>query len=253
MPILRSKHTSVRGAKLFAGRADFVKSCLRGKKLTLLDVGNLGDGGPHANYIRALIEEQGGTYVGLDVNANLAKELGYERQVTGDLHNLQGVVDDASFDCVYAGEIIEHSWHPGDMVRECARILKPGGFLLLDTPNVYDVAEVARVYLAGRNTLGDVPELTYEEVKDNFLDARKEKGVLYTQPQHKIFYGPAALRQLLNMHGFSLVEIAYIDKSRGPLQRLFVRLFPQAAQKVGALAQKKSVEEIYTTKQFGDA
>lgn len=253
MKIARNPFIALRGSLLFPTRADFVRHHLKGKKLTLLDVGNLGDGGPHTNYIRELVESQGGKYVGLDVNENLAKELGYEHQVTGDLHDLSAVVSDGSFDCVYAGEIIEHSWHPGNMIRECSRILKEGGLLLLDTPNVYDIGELARVYLRGRNTLGDVPELTYSETKDNFSSARKIEGALYTQPQHKVFYGPAALRQLLNMHGFSVEQISYIDKSRGPFQRLFVRLFPQSAQKIGVLARKKDIDAVFTTRQFGDS
>jgi|GEM_PF-1414579 len=252
MSIKRKSHISLKGSPLFGSRVAFVRHFLEGKKVSLLDVGNLGDGGPYTNYLREFVESEGGSYTGLDVNENLAKDLGYERQVTGDLHDLRGVVKDGSFDCIYAGEIIEHSWHPGTMIRECARILKDGGFLLLDTPNVYDLGEVARVYLKGRNTLGDVPDLTYAETVDNFSKARKEEGALYTQPQHKIFYGPASLRQLLNMHGFAVEEVAYIDKSRSFLQRMFVRLFPQSAQKIGVLARKKSVEDVFNGPQFGD-
>lgn len=250
---MRNRYVHLKGSKLFSGRAYFVRYFIGGKKLKLLDVGNLGDGGPHTNTIRAMVEESGGTYVGLDVNENLGKELGYKHQITGDLHDLSGVVADETFDCVYAGEIIEHSWHPGDMIRECARILKPDGLLLIDTPNVYDLGEVLRVYFKGINTMGDLPELTHTEAKDNFARARAEEGALYTQPQHKVFYGPASLRQLLNMHGFAIEEIAYIDKSQKLWQRLAVQLVPQAAQKIGVAARKKDLDAIFMNPQFGDA
>ncbi len=42
---------------------------------------------------------------------------------------------DASFDVVYAGEIIEHLPDPGSALREWRRVLAPGGTLILSTPN----------------------------------------------------------------------------------------------------------------------
>lgn len=42
----------------------------------------------------------------------------------------------ASFDCVIAGEIIEHVPNPDEMLREVRRVLVPGGTLVLSTPNL---------------------------------------------------------------------------------------------------------------------
>lgn len=42
--------------------------------------------------------------------------------------------DDASFDWVFALEVIEHLENPRQFVTEAARLLKPGGRLLLTTP-----------------------------------------------------------------------------------------------------------------------
>jgi len=251
-PLSRDKYVRIQSARLFKSRQAFVLDFLKGKKLDVLDVGNLGDGGPHANAVRTLVENEGGTYTGLDVNENLAKKLGYDRQIIGDLHNLSSTVSNDEFDCIYAGEIIEHTWTPGKIIQECARIIKDGGYLVLDTPNVYDLIDVARVYLQKKDTMGDVPTLTYAETKDAFHHLRKEKMELYTQPQHKIFYSPAALRQLLNMHGFALEDISYIGKPRGVVHAVLLELFPQASQNIGIIAQKKSVDDIFHTHQFGD-
>ncbi|MDN5715803.1 MAG: class I SAM-dependent methyltransferase [Janibacter sp.] len=44
--------------------------------------------------------------------------------------------DDQSFDCVVAGEIIEHVPDPDSFLREIRRVLTPGGTVVLSTPNM---------------------------------------------------------------------------------------------------------------------
>ncbi len=42
---------------------------------------------------------------------------------------------DATFDVIVAAAIIEHLEDPMEMLRECSRILKPGGILIITTPH----------------------------------------------------------------------------------------------------------------------
>lgn len=55
------------------------------------------------------------------------------RPVVGSVVSLP--FPDATFDVVLSTEVIEHVTHPPDAVKEFARVLKPGGHLVLSTPN----------------------------------------------------------------------------------------------------------------------
>ena len=58
---------------------------------------------------------------GLDVRRMTVEECGFP---------------DGSFDLVLASHLIEHLNRPRDFVREVGRILRPGGYFLLTTPNI---------------------------------------------------------------------------------------------------------------------
>ncbi len=242
---MRSKFIDLKNALFFTSRNAFVGHAFKGKKLRTLDVGNLGDGVLNVD-IKKIVEENGGEHFSLDVNKNLAEHLGYKNQLVGDLHNLKGVVGDNEFDCVYAGQIIEHTWSPGRMVSEANRVLRDGGLLILDTPNIFTFQNVLRFYLKNRDTVGlDDAELVYNEVKDNFENLRNKKKELLSQPQHKILFSPAMMRQLLNMHGFEVVHYAFIGKPENWFYKLFLRFFHQGSQKLGIIARKCSAEDIF--------
>lgn len=234
----------LRHLKLYNLRSQFVNDFFQNKKGIVLDVGNLGQGAINVD-VRTMVEANGGEYWGLDVNKNLADTLAFSHQLIGDLHHLPEI-ESNRFDYIYAGEIIEHTWRPDQMMAECWRILKPGGILILNTPNAYSFVQVLRAWIRKKDTLGyDHQRLTYHEAKDNFMNLREEKGELLTQPTHKIFFSPAMMRQLLNMQGFAIEEFVFIAKPRTWLQKIFNHLIPQASQYLGVLAQKKTLEEVF--------
>ncbi len=53
--------------------------------------------------------------------------------VTSDCRSLP--FPDGVFDVVMSGELLEHIDDPADLVREMARVCKPGGWVSLSTPN----------------------------------------------------------------------------------------------------------------------
>ncbi|MEP7287858.1 MAG: class I SAM-dependent methyltransferase [Chloroflexota bacterium] len=54
-----------------------------------------------------------------------------------DLNNdLPLKFEDGYFDVVFCGEVIEHVFSPDDLVEEIARLLRPGGYAVITTPNL---------------------------------------------------------------------------------------------------------------------
>ncbi len=220
----------------------FILHAVGDRAVRFLDVGNLGDGASPNLLIKSEVERRGGEYVGLDSNEELTRALGLPNQVVGDLH--RSPFPSGSFDVVYAGEVLEHTWTPSTMIRECWRILRPGGHLLLDTPNLYCVWNVLRYFLFRIDTLGDVRRLTYEEAKDSFRD-RRERGEALHQPQHKILYTPAMLTQLLETHSFRPLSIGFTRKPVGFAQRILLSLFPHGGNHLCAIAEKTTLDRAF--------
>lgn len=77
-------------------------------------------------------------YVGLDYPPR-SETLRYRVQpeVYGDGHHLP--FKDASFDAVLCNQVMEHVAHPQKLVRELARVLKPGGLGLISVPFFYNL------------------------------------------------------------------------------------------------------------------
>ena len=60
---------------------------------------------------------------------------------------------DESFDCVLSMEGIEHFENQARFVRECARVLRPGGSFVLTTPNVLHLSGRVASFWTGQRSL----------------------------------------------------------------------------------------------------
>ena len=97
-------------------------------RLSVLDVG-CGNGA-----ICSPIRKMGHsvTCVELANVAPLTRRCGVESVVGGDAENLAFASE--GFDLVLASEVVEHLWNPQNFFSEAFRLLKPGGYLILSTP-----------------------------------------------------------------------------------------------------------------------
>jgi SAM-dependent methyltransferase len=93
--------------------------------------------GSGEGYGAALFAERAAAVLAIDYDAACITHAArrYPR-VSGILGNLAALpVGSAQADTVAALQVIEHVWDHRQFVTECARILRPGGLLMLTTPN----------------------------------------------------------------------------------------------------------------------
>jgi 2-polyprenyl-3-methyl-5-hydroxy-6-metoxy-1,4-benzoquinol methylase len=128
---------------------------------------------------------------------------------------------EAFFDVVFAGELLEHLYNPDAFIEECHRVVAPGGYLVITTPNLQ--AWYNRLlFLAG------VQPLFYEtSTRSTLIGAgvlrRLKRGS--TPVGHVRVFNLGALRDLLRSQGFEPVTL------RGAI----FPLFPKAVQAVDRL------------------
>ncbi len=103
---------------------------------------------------------------------------------------------DASVDVVVNFQVIEHLWDQAQFVRECARVLRPSGLLMVSTPNRI-------TFSPGRDTPINpfhTRELNADELTRLLLDAGFS-GVSISG----LFHGPR-LQEMDARHGGSIID-----------------------------------------------
>ena len=138
-----------------------------------------------------------GRCIGLDVSdqaARIARERGIEL-VTCDIE--QGLpFADNSVDHVFCSDFIEHIVDVDYLLDEIERVLKPGGYCVLSTPNLAWLPNRV-LFMVGLHPLGD--ELSYRyEISGPFREKRKFPA------GHIHVFSHTALMRLLKLHGFEI-------------------------------------------------
>lgn len=96
------------------------------------------------------LAEQGWRVSALDISAELVEQIERRGAIDAAVHDLSDgplPFEDDSFEAVFAGEIIEHLVDTASFVAELRRILKPGGIVVITTPNLASFENRLRLLL----------------------------------------------------------------------------------------------------------
>jgi 2-polyprenyl-3-methyl-5-hydroxy-6-metoxy-1,4-benzoquinol methylase len=134
---------------------------------------------------------------------------------------------DNSFDLIFAGEVIEHLIDTDGILKELYRCAKPGGFVLLTTPNLVSFENRLR------SVLGIYPK---------WVDYRLQGS------GHVRAYTPAILKHQLRSSGFKITKVTgnwipfipqkYLDDIKAPWLSFTGSIFPGLAMDIIILAEK---------------
>ncbi|MEZ0366558.1 class I SAM-dependent methyltransferase [Mycobacterium sp. pUA109] len=103
---------------------------------------------------------------------------------------------DGAVDVVVNFQVIEHLWDQAQFIAECARVLRPGGLLMVSTPNRI-------TFSPGRDTPINpfhTRELNAAELTELLVD-----GGFSVASMHGVFHGPR-LADLDARHGGSIID-----------------------------------------------
>lgn len=182
----------------------------------LRDRGEVLDCGANSGWMFHVIAERlplaKSDYVGLDWDESSVKE--GQRQglniIRADLNDRIPFESDR-FACVYAVSVLEHLLNGCRFMRECHRVLKPGGTLVLLTPNISTYFTAALILLGRMPSTGPHPDshalLAAEEVTkvssgDLSSDAERDTPV----HRHLVVFSFRVLKRYLGMLGFADVK-----------------------------------------------
>jgi 2-polyprenyl-3-methyl-5-hydroxy-6-metoxy-1,4-benzoquinol methylase len=106
--------------------------------LKMVPTGRILDIGCSGGYLAERLAGAGSTIIGVELDppaAERAREF-CDEVLVGDAETIALPFEPASFDAIVCGDLIEHLRDPGALLARVRPLLKPGGRLVLTTPNV---------------------------------------------------------------------------------------------------------------------
>ncbi|MBX2899911.1 MAG: class I SAM-dependent methyltransferase [Cyclobacteriaceae bacterium] len=122
---------------------------------------------PEVCFMKRFEKQHGAGYITADIESPLAK-------VKADIHQLP--FTDNSFDAVLCNHVLEHVADDIKAMRELKRVLKPGGWAILQVP-----------------FFSPVPDVTFE---DNSITNKREREKIFGQDDHVRKYGNDYLQRI---------------------------------------------------------
>ncbi len=154
--------------------------------------GRLLDVGVGGGEFLALATAAGYEAEGVDISA-AAVDLCRRRGLPARQCDLRALAaEPSSFDCITMWDVIEHLLEPRDYVEAAVRLLRPGGLLIVKTPNV------------------QWPVMTLSRV----LASTGKAGAMLGIPAHVLYFDEVSLRRLLRGARLEIVEMRRIGGIR---------------------------------------
>lgn len=154
------------------------------------------DVGAATGFFMSIAKKRGYDVTGVEIS-DYASEKGREKGLqiyTGDLHSVAFQSD--MFDVVSLCDVLEHVPSPTKFLEEVTRILKPGGYILINTPNAESI--VAKIL--------------------------RTRWHLIVPPEHLHYFSPRNLSQYLLKQSFAIKNVSTIGK-RFTLEYIFKTLY----------------------------
>jgi len=116
----------------FGGHSHLLRLALADRPQRVLDVGC------SSGYLARPLAASGARVSGIELDPAAAAEARSvcEEVLVGDVESMDLPFDDGSFDVVLGGDVVEHLRDPGATLARLRPLLRPGGRLVLTTPNV---------------------------------------------------------------------------------------------------------------------
>lgn len=184
-----------------AGSRDaLLAMCQRAGPLsTILDCG-CSDGEFTARIVKAVEAKRA---LGIDVVPEQivkAKARGIEA-IVGNLDSGLDLPDE-SVDMVVASHVIEHVADTDNLIKEFCRILKPGGYLVMGTPNLAAFTNIMFLILGKQPTIAEVSDVALAGTW-----SPRESSIDRTGPAHRRIFTRGALKGLLRYYGFECEKV----------------------------------------------
>lgn len=162
----------------------------RYSKSRILDVGFIGRYEQPFLHLALRHNNKQAQVVGVDIDMQKVVKCGLPKTIVADAGFI--AARDSSFDVVLCLEMLEHLYSPMPVLLEFRRILRPGGELVITTPNAWSWGNFLRHWMMGS------------------LSSRSERSVYrhyLGDGDHKQFYDPLSLMSLLDHAGFKTMDV----------------------------------------------
>ncbi len=161
------------------------------KGMSVLDIGCVdsrpgGERKYRSTGLHMFLKERAARCVGVDTDKDGVEEMnaqGFEC-IANDCETMRLGEE---FDCVVAGEVIEHLSNPGLFLENVKGHLKSGGAFVLTTSNAFSIVHFYRI-------------LTRNRIK--------------VHGEHTAWYDPMTIAQLLARHGFRVEAVWFANKTK---------------------------------------